>query len=161
MSPAFSIDHQPAQLFTYGNQRCKLTCQGSWTVAHKLEKLCSHKNQWKNEMMATLTPSIIALVATSVVCQVIGASLMPLTKGLTEIIPTLGFAIAFAIGLSIMARLINSGINLSALLPFMAAVVPLCAIAVGVLAYDESASALKISLLVFSCLTIGFASSMS
>ena len=111
--------------------------------------------------MATLTPSIIALVATSVVCQVIGASLMPMTKGLTEIIPTLGFAIAFAIGLSIMARLINSGINLSALLPFMAAVVPLCAIAVGVLVYGESASALKISLLIVSCLTIGFASSMS
>ena len=111
--------------------------------------------------MTTLTPSIIALVATSVVCQVIGASLMPLTKGLTEIIPTLGFGIAFAIGLGIMARLINSGINLSALLPFMAAVVPLCAIAVGVLVYGESASALKISLLIFSCLTIGFASSMS
>ena len=111
--------------------------------------------------MTTLTPSIIALVATSVVCQVIGASLMPMTKGLTEIIPTLGFAIAFAIGLGIMARLINSGINLSALLPFMAAVVPLCAIAVGVFVYGESASTLKISLLIFSCLTIGFASSMS
>jgi len=130
-------------------------------VVYKLEKLCLHKNQWENEMMATLTPSIIALVATSVVCQVIGASLMPMTKGLTEIIPTLGFGIAFATGLGIMARLINSGINLSALLPFMAAVVPLCAIAVGVLVYGEPASALKISLLVFSCLTIGFASSMS
>ena len=111
--------------------------------------------------MITLTPSIIALVATSVVCQVIGASLMPMTKGLTEIIPTLGFAIAFAIGLGIMARLINNGINLSALLPFMAAVVPLCAIAVGVFVYGESASTIKISLLIFSCLTIGFASSMS
>ena len=111
--------------------------------------------------MATLTPSMIALVATSVICQVIGASLMPLTKGLTETLPTLGFAIAFALGLGIMARLINSGINLSALLPFMAAVVPLCAIAIGVLVYGESASALKISLLIFSCLTIGFASSMS
>ncbi len=130
-------------------------------MVHKLEKLCSHKNQGENEIMVTLTPSIIALVATSVVCQVIGASLMPMTKGLTEIIPTLGFGIAFAIGLGIMARLIYSGINLSALLPFMAAVVPLCAIAVGVLVYGESASALKISLLVFSCLTIGFASSMS
>ena len=111
--------------------------------------------------MVTLTPSIIALVATSVICQVIGASLRPMTKGLTEVIPTLGFGIAFAVGLGIMARLINSGINLSALLPFMAAVVPLCAIAVGVLVYGESASALKLSLLVFSCLTIGFASSMS
>jgi hypothetical protein len=32
---------------------------------------------------------------------------------------------------------------------------------VGVFVYGESASALKISLLIFSCLTIGFASSMS
>ncbi len=111
--------------------------------------------------MGTLTPSIIALVATSVICQVIGASLMPLTRGLTEIIPAKGFGIAFAIGLGIMARLINSGINLSALLPFMAAVVPLCVIAVGIIFYDESASALKISLLIISCVTIGFASSMS
>ena len=112
--------------------------------------------------MSTLTPSIIALVATSVICQVIGASLMPLTRGLTEVVPTIGSGIAFATGLGIiMARLINSGINLSALLPFMAAVVPLCAIAVGIIFYGESASALKISLLIMSCLTIGFASSMS
>ena len=87
---------------------------------------------------------------------------MPLTRGLTEVVPTIGFGIAFATGLGIiMARLINSGINLSALLPFMAAVVPLCAIAVGIIFYGESASALKLSLLIMSCLTIGFASSMS
>ena len=73
----------------------------------------------------------------------------------------MGSGIAFATGLGIMARLINSGINLSALLPFMAAVVPLCAIAVGIIFYGESASALKISLLIMSCLTIGFASIMS
>ena len=111
--------------------------------------------------MSTLTPSIIALVATSVICQVIGASLMPLTRWLAEVVPTIGSGIALATGLGIMARLINSGINLSALLPFMAAVVPLCAIAVGIIFYGESAPALKISLLIMSCLTIGFASSMS
>ena len=111
--------------------------------------------------MSILSPTIIALVATSVICQVIGASLMPLTKGLTEVAPTIGFGIAFATGLGIMARLINSGINLSALLPFMGAVVPLCAIAVGITFYGESASVLKISLLIISCLTIGFASSIS
>ncbi len=65
---------------------------------------------------------------------------MPLTRGLTEVVPTIGFGIAFAIGLGIMARLINSGINLTALLPFMAAVVPLCAVAVGIIFHGESAS---------------------
>lgn len=111
--------------------------------------------------MSSLMPIIIALVATFVICQVIGASLMLLTKGLTEVVPTIGFGIALAAGLGIMARLISSGINLSALLPCMAGVVPLCAIAVGIIFYGESASALKISLLIISCLTIGFASSMS
>ena len=57
--------------------------------------------------MSTLTPSIIALVATSVVCQVFGVSLMPLTKGLTEVVPTIGRGIAFAAGLGIMTRSIN------------------------------------------------------
>ena len=85
--------------------------------------------------MSTLTPSIIALVATSVVCQVFGASLMPLTKGLTEVVPTKGRGIAFAADLRIMTRSINSGINLSELLPFMAAVVPPCAITDGVTVY--------------------------
>ena len=62
---------------------------------------------------------------------------------------------------ALMARLINSGINLSALLPFMAAAFPLCAEAVGIVFYGESTSAQKISILISSCLTIGFASSMS
>jgi hypothetical protein len=60
-----------------------------------------------------------------------------------------------------MARLLNSGINLGILLPFMAAVVPLCAIAVGILFYGESASFIKLFLLVSACLVIGFASSIA
>jgi hypothetical protein len=43
----------------------------------------------------------------------------------------------------------------------MAAVVPLCAIAVGILFYGESASFIKLSLLVSACLVIGFASSIA
>ena len=111
--------------------------------------------------MVTLTPTILLLVTGSVIFQVIGASLLPMTKGLTAVIPTIGCGVAFAAGLGIMARLINSGINLSVLLPFMAAVVPLCAIGIGIFVYGESASSLKIMLLVFSCLTIGFASNFA
>ena len=74
--------------------------------------------------VGALTPSVIALAATSAICQLIGASLiMPLTKGLAGVAPSIGFGTVFAAGLGIMARLINSGNNLSALLPFMAAVV--------------------------------------
>ena len=111
--------------------------------------------------MVALTPTIIAMLAASVVFQVIGLSLMSLTKGLTVIVPSIGCGIAFLAGLGLMARLLNSGINLGILLPFMAAIVPLCAIAVGILFYGESASLTKLSLLVSACLVIGFASSIA
>ena len=70
---------------------------------------------------------------------------------------TLGILIPPSIMLIIMADLMAISVGNV----FMAAVVPLCAIALGIIFYDESASALKISLLIMSCLTIGFASSMS
>ena len=111
--------------------------------------------------MITLTPTIIAMLAASVVFQVIGLSLMPLTKGLTELVPSIGCGIAFLAGLGLMARLLNSGINLGILLPFMAAIVLLCAIAVGIIFYGESASLTKLSLLVSACLVVGFASSIA
>ena len=101
------------------------------------------------------------MLAASVVFQVIGLSLMPLTKGLTELVPSIGCGIAFLAGLGLMARLLNSGINLGILLPFMAAIVPLCAIAVGIIFYGESASLTKLSLLVSACLVVGFASSIA
>ena len=111
--------------------------------------------------MITLTPTIIMMLAASVVFQVIGLSLMPLTKGVTQLVPSIACVLAFLAGLGLMARLLNSGINLGILLPFMAAVVPLCAIAVGILFYGESASFIKLSLLVSACLVIGFASSIA
>ena len=61
--------------------------------------------------MITLTPTIIAMLAASVVFQVIGLSLMPLTKGLTELVPSIGCGIAFLAGLGLMARLLKSGIT--------------------------------------------------
>ena len=111
--------------------------------------------------MITLTPTIIMMLAASVVFQVIGLSLMPLTKGVTQLAPSIACGLAFMAGLGLMARLLNSGVNLGILLPFMAAVVPLCAIAVGILFYGESASVIKLSLLVSACLVIGFASSIA
>ena len=111
--------------------------------------------------MVSLTPTIIAMLAASVVFQVIGLSLMHLTKGLTEIVPSIGCGLAFLAGTGLMARLLHSGINLGVLLPFVAAIVPLCAIAVGMLFYGESASLTKLSLLVSACLVIGFASSIA
>lgn len=111
--------------------------------------------------MAALTPSILMMFAVSIVFQVIGISLLPATKGVTAIIPSLGCGISFLVGLGMMARLTNSGINLNILIPFMAATVPIFVIAVSILVYGESVSITKISLLVSACLVIGFASSIA
>ena len=111
--------------------------------------------------MVALTPSILMMFAVSIVFQIIGLSLLPVTKGVTVIIPSLGCGISFLVGLGMMARLNNSGINLNVLIPFMAAIIPICVIAVSVLVYGESASITKISLLVSACLVIGYASSIA
>lgn len=111
--------------------------------------------------MVAITPGIIMMFAVSVVFQVIGILLMPMTKGLTEIMPTLGSALAFLVGLGAMARIIHSGINLSILAPFMAAIVPICIVTISIFIYGESASLTKISLLLSACFVIGFASNIA
>ena len=96
----------------------------------------------------------------SIVFQLFGLILLPLTKGFTEPMPTVGAALGFEVGIGLLARLIHSGINLSVLIPLLAATVPLATIAFGVLVYGESASLLKITMLVSACILIGFASAM-
>ena len=83
--------------------------------------------------MIVLTPNVLMMLIASVIFQVIGLTLMPMTKGLTEIIPSLACGAAFLLGLAMMSRLIASGVDLSVLLPFMAAVIPLCVIAISIL----------------------------
>jgi multidrug transporter EmrE-like cation transporter len=100
------------------------------------------------------------MFAASAVLQLIGLIMLPLTKGFTEPMPTLGAALSFLVGIGLLARLIHSGVNLSALIPLLAATVPLATIAFGVLVYGESASLLKITMLVSACGLIGFASAM-
>lgn len=111
--------------------------------------------------MVALTPGILMMFAVSIVFQVIGLSLLPMTKGATALIPSLGCGISFLVGLGMMARLTVSGVNLGVLIPFMAAIVPICVIAVSILVYGGSVSITKISLLVSACLVIGFASSIA
>jgi len=110
--------------------------------------------------MAGMAPSAIAMFIGSVVFQLIGLWLIPMTKGLTQPLYTLLWAAAMLIGVGFIARLVNSGANMSSVLPLMAAIIPLCTIAMGVFFYGESASAMKIGLLCGSCLLVGVASSL-
>jgi multidrug transporter EmrE-like cation transporter len=107
--------------------------------------------------MISVSPSLLLLITGSMISQLIGIFLMPLTKGLTEPLPTLGAAIAFLVGLGLMARMSGLGMNLSVLIPLNAALVPLGAVAIGVMVYGDSASMSKIAMLVAACGLVGLA----
>ena len=110
--------------------------------------------------MSNLLSSVVFMFAVSIVFQVFGIAMLPLTKGLTQPMPTLGLAVGFLVGIGLMARLIHSGVSLSMLIPIMAATVPLASIVLGVVVYGEVASLAKIAMLVTACGLIGFASAM-
>lgn len=107
--------------------------------------------------MAAISPTIVGLVLLSAASQILGLFIMPATKGLTQPLPTLGFALCFAIGIGLLARISNMGVNLGLLIPIVAALVPLGAVAIGVLFLNEPASLAKIGTLVFACVLIGVA----
>jgi len=110
--------------------------------------------------VSNLTISTVLIFFASVIFQLFGLVMLPLTKGFTAPVPTLGAAVGFLLGIGLLARLTNSGVNLSVLIPLLAAVVPLATIAFGVLVYGEVASPLKIVLLVSACILIGFATTV-
>lgn len=111
--------------------------------------------------MATSLPVIIGTFIASVLFQVIGLSALPMSKGFTNIGPTLVVIFSFAIGMGLLARVANTGVNLSVLIPWLAAVTPMVMIGVGVLFYGEAASPLKIGLLISACIILGIASKVA
>lgn len=98
-----------------------------------------------------LTPSVIIMLLLSTITQAAGALLMPATKGLTAPLPTIGMFLGFGVGIGLLARLINSGVNLSVGLPLVAAALQLSTIFFGVAVLGESATPLKMLLLVSAC----------
>ena len=103
------------------------------------------------------TPFIIINLILIVAFQILGLYLIPMTRGFTAPLPSIGAALAFLIGVPLMARMVNSGANISILLPLVAAAVPLGAVAVGIFAYGESASAARVIALVAACGLVGVA----
>lgn len=111
-------------------------------------------------MMSIFTPAVIITLLLSTATQVAGALLIPQTKGLTALWPTVGMFLGFGIGIGLLARVVHSGVNLSIALPLVAAALPLSSILVGAAFLGESASPLRILLLVSACALVLVASYM-
>ena len=102
-----------------------------------------------------MTSNVIGMLVVSIIAQVVGASLLPLTRGLTQPLPTLGLVVAFAVGIGLLARISHAGVNLGLLIPITSAAVPLCAIAAGIFFYGEPFSLGRIATLAIACVLIG------
>lgn len=104
-----------------------------------------------------MSPLVISWGLLLVVSNTFAIAMLPKTDGFTKLVPTLLTIGGFVVTAWALSRLIHSGLQLSILMPVAAAVIPLAAIAIGVVVYGESASMTKIALLVGACALIGIA----
>ena len=93
--------------------------------------------------------------------QVIGTSLLPRTGGFTDILWTSICLASYIVSFFAISLLIKQGVALNVIVPLMAASVPLAAIIVGRLVYQEPLSTVKLILLLVACGVIGLASSVA
>jgi multidrug transporter EmrE-like cation transporter len=105
-----------------------------------------------------ITPVLFGKVMALLVLQVTGIVLLPRTKGFTKFGMTLSVLAIFGVSFWLMARIIHGGANLGILVPFMGAANPLATVVFGILVYGESASPLRVTLLVLACISAGVAS---
>ena len=77
--------------------------------------------------------------------------LLPMSKGATALLPTLGLMICFCSFSILLSRLMTAGVSLSILVPLMSALGPLSGIAIGTLAYGEVAPLGKVGMLLTAC----------
>ncbi len=106
-----------------------------------------------------MTVTNIATFAIAVLTQLAAIALLPRTGGFTQLVPTLLCSALFLTGIAALARLAHDGVELGILIPMMSAVIPLATIVIGVVAYGESTSPVKLTLLGLSCVLVGIAAS--
>jgi multidrug transporter EmrE-like cation transporter len=107
--------------------------------------------------MMNIPLRIYAMFFASVAFQILAVALLPRTRGFTDPLPTLGCSALFVCGIWMIARMYQSGAKLGIMSPLLAAVIPLGVIVVSILIYHESASPLRVGLLVIACCLIGAA----
>ena len=111
--------------------------------------------------MPVITAPIIIVFLVSAALQVLALSFLPATQGYTKFIPTAVVGISYFVAMGLLAKLIQLGVNLSILIPFLAAGVPIVLIAVGVFVFGEPASYTKLAVLLVASGLIGYASTLS
>ena len=110
--------------------------------------------------MLILSPRIYAMFFASVGFQILAVILLPRTRGFTQLFPTLVCSALFVAGIWMIARMYQSGAKLGVLSPLLAAVIPLGVILVSILVYHESASPMRVGLLVLASGLIGAAATV-
>lgn len=108
--------------------------------------------------MPASAPLTIFQFIVAVAANIAALGLLPATQGFTRPLPTLGCLALFVVNLWLISRLIEGGAGLSLLMPLLAAVIPLSTMAMGIMIYGESASPMRIGLLIVACLLAGAAS---
>ena len=109
-------------------------------------------------MIEGITFRAVALFIVVALGQVGGSVLLAYTSGFTKPGWSLLCALMYVVSLYSLATLIKEGAPLSMMMPLLAALVPLCTIALAVAVLGESASWARIGLLSLSCGVIGLAS---
>jgi multidrug transporter EmrE-like cation transporter len=107
--------------------------------------------------MAAINVQTIGTFVLQVLMQLTAIAMLLPSKGFTRAGPALVCVVAIVASVYLLARLTNSGVNLSTLIPWAATMVPLASIAMGMLIFGETASPMKVSLLVLACLIVAAA----
>jgi multidrug transporter EmrE-like cation transporter len=107
--------------------------------------------------MLSLSWTTVATFLISIVFQVGAILLLPSTRGFTNPLPSVLCVASFGVALWMLARIINSGVDLGLLIPISAAAVPLATMIAGILIFHEPGSPIRVMLLLGACGLIGIA----
>ena len=107
--------------------------------------------------MLSLSWTTVATFLISIVFQVGAILLLPSTRGFTNPLPSVLCVASFGVALWMLARIINSGVDLGLLIPISAAAVPLATMIAGIVLFHEPGSPIRVMLLLGACALIGVA----
>lgn len=93
---------------------------------------------------------VSALFLGSIAAQAAAVFFLPISRGATALMPTLGLVVSFGVFSILLSRLLTAGVSLAILIPLMSALGPLSGILIGTLVYGEPASMGKIGMLLFA-----------
>lgn len=108
--------------------------------------------------MSAIPLSVAVFLVASVSGQILAISLLPRTQGFTNPIPTVGCVSALIFSSWMTARITQQGVDIGILVPFMAAVIPLAIVFIGIFVYGEPASLQRVLVLAGACALVGIAS---